>query len=183
MKDQFDKSRIVVFDVETTGLRAGHDEMLQFSCCNGYGEKLLNTYLRPMHHTKWPDAEEINGITPAMVSDAPTVKDVRDKIQSIFDQADLIVAYNGAFDVRFLRAAGINPYANAKEMYDVMLQFAPIYGEWNDYFESYRWQKLTTAAEYYGYKWEEYGAHDSMGDVLATLFVYDKLIENEKAVR
>ena len=70
--------------------------------------------------------------------------------------------------------AGISLYGFSH--YDVMLEFAPIYGEWSSYHESYKWQKLTTCAKYYGY---EFKAHDSLEDVKATLFCYKKMIEKE----
>ena len=57
-----------------------------------------------------------------------------------------------------------------------MKMFAPIYGEWNDQRGSYKWQKLTAAADYYGYDWSAHEeAHNSLGDCYATLFVYKKL--------
>ena len=55
-----------------------------------------------------------------------------------------------------------------------MVEFAEVYGEYSEYFEGYKWQKLTTAADYYGY---EYNAHDSLEDVKATLYVYKKMLE------
>lgn len=58
-----------------------------------------------------------------------------------------------------------------------MEDFAKIYGEWNSVRGSYKWQKLTRAAEYYGYDWSQRAetAHNSLGDCYATLFVYDKI--------
>lgn len=53
-----------------------------------------------------------------------------------------------------------------------MREFAPIYGEYNSYYGDYKWQKLGTAAAYYGY---EFKAHDSLEDVRATLFVYQQM--------
>ena len=53
-----------------------------------------------------------------------------------------------------------------------MLEFAPIYGEWSDYFEDYKWQKLTTCTEYFEYI---YPPHDALSDVRATLFAYKEI--------
>ena len=55
--------------------------------------------------------------------------------------------------------------------------FAPIYGEWSDYHGSYKWQKLTTAANYYAYDWDSRpeGAHNSLADCYATLYVFEKI--------
>ena len=95
-------------------------------------------------------------------------------IKGIFEAADLLIAYNNQFDLSFLRRWGISD--SGKEQYDVMLEFAQEYGEWNEYFGDYKWQKLSTAASYYGYKFK---AHDSLEDVRATLYVYKKLQAQE----
>ena len=58
-----------------------------------------------------------------------------------------------------------------------MIDFARQYGEWDSYHEDYKWQKLVTAARYYGY---EFKAHDSMNDVFATLYVYQMMQEGKK---
>ena len=47
------------------------------------------------------------------------------------------------------------------------------------YFGDYKWQKLSTAASYYGYKFK---AHDSLEDVRATLYVYKKLQAQESGL-
>ena len=130
----------IVFDLETTGLDPNNDEILQVSIINGDGEELLNSYVRPVHVLAWPEAQHIHGITPDMVQTAPVFDELRPRIQEIFDGAQELIAYNGTFDMGFLRTAGIKipsvPY------YDVMHEFSPIYGEWSDYFGDYKWQKL-----------------------------------------
>lgn len=152
------------------------DEILQFSAINEKGEVLLNTYVRPVFHERWPDAVRINGITPDMVANAPTFSEVWEDIQAIFMSASELVSYNGIFfDVRFLDAEGI-ALPNVPH-YDVMLEFAPIYGEWSDYHGNYKWQKLTTCARYYGYTFK---AHDSLEDVRATLYCYNRMQKEEK---
>ena len=162
-------SKIVVFDVETTGLHPYEDEILQFSACDGDGNTLLNTYIRPYVKKSWNGAEQIHGISADMVADAPYIHEILPKIKGIFESAKVLVAYNGHFDMSFLDESGCNIDLADKEYHDVMLDFAPIYGEWNEYFGDYKWQKLSTCASYYGY---EFKAHDSMEDVKATLYCW-----------
>ena len=68
------------------------------------------------------------------------------------------------------RQWGICPTEDQK-LIDIMKDLAEVYREYNEYYDSYKWQKLTSAADYYGYK---YKAHDSLEDVKATLDVYKK---------
>ncbi len=161
----------VVFDLETTGLDPYSDEILQISAINEKGETLINTYIKPYKMKKWPEAQRVNGISPDMVVNCKTLDHYAEDIQKILLSACELIAYNGNFDMSFLRRYGIQipdrPY------FDVMEEFAPIYGEYSDYYGEYKWQKLTTCAEYYGYKFDH--AHDSLEDVRATLFCYQKM--------
>ena len=55
-----------------------------------------------------------------------------------------------------------------------MIEFAKIYGEWNNYYGNHTYQKLINAACYYGYNFDEL-THDSLENVKATLVVYNAL--------
>lgn len=59
--------------------------------------------------------------------------------------------------------------------FDVMKEFAPIYGEWSEYHGDYKYKSLSVCAGYYGYEWEG-KAHDSLEDCKATLYCYKKMI-------
>ena len=164
----------IVIDTETTGLNAAEDELLQVSIIDNEGAVLFDSYIRPTQHTEWAEAERVNHITPEMVADAPTIAEVMPEINDILKRYDKIVGYNVRFDADFLKHNGAK-FLNA-EYADAMKMFAPIYGEWNDQRGSYKWQKLTIAADYYGYDWSEHKeAHNSLGDCYATLYVYKKL--------
>lgn len=167
-------SKVVVYDTETTGLSSKYDEILQFSACDGYGNELLSTLIRPYYSTSWDDAQGIHGISPEMVADAPYFHELIPRIKGIFDSANLLVTYNGIFDAEFLQKYGIDVMHIPE--YDVMREFAPIYGEWNDYFENFKWQKLTTCAAYYGY---EFKAHDALEDVRATLHCWKRMFKHK----
>ena len=163
----------VVFDLETTGLDEETDEILQISAINERGEVLINEYIKPYKKATWEEAERINNISPSMVKDCETLDHYAAEIQRIFLSATELIAYNGAFDMGFLTSFGIQ--IPARPYYDVMQEFAEIYGERRG--DGYKWQKLRTCAEYYGY---EYKPHDSLEDVKATLYCYQQMTADNK---
>lgn len=171
----------IIIDTETTGLDAMWDELLQVSIIDVEGNELYNSYIKPLHHQSWVEAEAVNHITPKMVAYAPTIYEEMPKINAILGNAKTIIGYDTSFDLDFLYVSG-GISVNDKTVIDVMDEFAEEYGEWDKQHDSYKWQKLTTAAEYYGYDWNSRpgGAHNSLADCYATLFVYDKIIHPEK---
>ena len=172
------KYKYIVLDTETTGLRSSVDELLQVSIIDSEGNTLFDEYINPLVATHWDDAMAINGITPKMVSDKHNIIEYKKELNSILNSTDVIVGYNTQFDLDFLSSVGIEN-KNAKVV-DVMLDFAPIYGEWSENYGCYKWQKLTTCADYYNYDWGKDNAHNSLSDCRATLFCYQQLQENKE---
>lgn len=117
----------VVIDVETTGLE-DTDEMLQISIIDTEGNTLFNSYIRPVFHESWPQAEEINQINIQTVKDAPEIQDVAGQLAAILKDVKNIIGYDVAFDVDMLKRFGI-PVNDEAEITDVMKLFAPIYGD------------------------------------------------------
>lgn len=173
---EMDKSKVICLDIETTGLDIYNDEIVQLSIIDGNNNVLFNDYIKPERKTKWKDAEKIHGISPKMVRNKPTIRDVLPYINSVLENAECIVGYNSnGFDIPFLQANGVVfPNESTTEYVDVMKNFAVIYGEWSDYFCDWKWQKLEKCARFYGYK---FNPHDSLEDVKATLFCHYKMCE------
>lgn len=164
---------IIVLDTETTGL-TDSDELLQLSIIDDAGSILFDSYFRPESHLDWPEAYAVNGIRPEDVADKPTMASCKGRIQSIIDNADIIVAYNAAFDLKMLKKHGICIPADA-DIVDTMVLFAEIYGDYSEYHGDYRWKKLSLCAEYYGYDWGDDTAHDALADCRATLYCTQKM--------
>lgn len=167
--------RTIILDTETTGLDSSKDEILQLSIIDERGNTLFNGYFKPIKAVKWKAAESVNGITPQMVADCKDIYHYFSEIQSILYNADTIIGYNTEFDLNFLVNCGFELYEDV-ETVDVMREFAPIYGEWSEERQDYKWQKLTTCASFYNYDWSKAAAaHNALGDCLATLFCYNKM--------
>lgn len=166
--------RKVVFDIETTGLDPFTDEIVKVSAVDQDGNVLIDEYVKPLWNVDWPKAESIHHITPKMVKNAKTIEQLWEELETIFLSAEELIAYNFDFDFAFLREAGVTfPPTTRAIRTDVMLDFAIEYGE--EFRGSYKYQKLTKAATYYGY---EFQAHDSLEDAKATLYVHQKLQKN-----
>ncbi len=164
-----DRSGYIVLDFETTGI---HDpEVLQVSVINDRGETLISGYCRPEHTENWVDAQAVHGISPEMVTSCPTFREsYLPKLLELMEGVAAVIAYNAEFERTVLRFYGVDPVV---AFIDPMLMFAPVYGEWSDWFQSYKYQKLATAASYYGY---DFKAHDALEDVKATRYVFEKMI-------
>ncbi len=165
----------IVIDTETTGLDMFEDELLQVSIIDTDGNVVFDSYIKPIRHSEWYEAQAVNNISPAMVADAPSIYEKAAEINAIISQADLVIGYNVGFDLMMLANSGVISTKGVKS-YDVMEQFAEIYGEWSEWHQNYKWQKLTKAAEYFGYDWgrQKGKAHNSLADCFATLFVKEK---------
>lgn len=172
-----DPSKILVYDLETTGLQAGSDEIIQLAIVDGNGNELINTYIKPQHKRKWDKAEAVNGISPEMVKDAPVMPALLNKIQELIYDAEWLVGYNSTkFDDNFLKAAGLD-LSSVKE-YDVMLEYAERYNPYDEYHGNRKWSKLIEAAHRWDYR---FPAHDALNDTKATLFVFQKMRLDDKA--
>ena len=166
--------RVVCLDVETTGLDLRSDEVLQIALVRGDGEVLLSRYVRPEHHSSWPLAQRTHGISPSMVEGRPSLVSLKPEIEKVFEDVDLIVGYNVAFDLLFLQSAGIS-FGNAS-VFDVMREFAPVAGRWDADRQRYAWVSLAYCAKFYGVPLR---AHDALGDAQATLGCFWAMIERD----
>lgn len=162
----------VILDTETTGLNAG--EICQIAIVDWSGTVLLDTLVKPRDPIP-PDATRIHGITNAMVENAHNWKVIRPHVALMTLGKDVIV-YNSAYDFRmvmqtdaawnFARSAWGGEH---RRWHCAMERYAEYYGDWNDYRQSYRWQKLTDACCQCNLPDIEAPAHSALGDALRTL--------------
>lgn len=163
------KRPFVVLDTETTGLSSLSDELLEIAVIDSSGAILFHSYLTPQHTTQWDEAQAIHGITPEFIFSGgfPSLLQITDQLVAILKNKD-VVLYNAGFDESFLKEIILEAGAAC---YDVMEPFSEWFGEWSDYHNSFKWQKLTIAATCVLFEWP-FDAHTATGDALATLAVW-----------
>ena len=94
----------VVFDVETTGLSAERDRLIEIAAVkvkNGAEIDSFESYINPQR----PISELITNITSITnddVRDAPLEKEVMTNFYNWLDEDDILVAHNAKFDLGFL---------------------------------------------------------------------------------
>ncbi|MEC2076943.1 PolC-type DNA polymerase III [Metabacillus fastidiosus] len=93
----------VVFDVETTGLSAVYDTIIELAAVKVRGGEIIDrfeSFANP-HHPLSAKTIELTGITDDMVRDAPNVDAVLQKFKEWIGN-DVLVAHNASFDMGFL---------------------------------------------------------------------------------
>lgn len=171
----------LVLDTETTGLDAG-SEICQIAIIDSTGKPLLDTLVKPVQPIP-AEATAIHGITNETVKNAPPFP--YQLIRKLLNGKSVIV-YNAEYDIGILQSStdvlGFTDFrwVHTANFYCAMKHFAQIYGDWNDYHQSYRWQKLSTACAYY--KIPVTKAHGALEDCLATLEVCKAMV-SEKVIK
>lgn len=160
----------VVIDLETTGLSAKTDEIIEFAGVRyhrGRETARLALLIRPRAALR-PEITALTGITPEMLSDAPEFAAVFPAIRDFLGD-DAIVAHNARFDVGFLKAAYAQQGAAlACGMIDTLALSRAAFPGMPNY-------KLTTLRAQLDIRTET--AHRALPDVLATAELYRRCIQ------
>jgi DNA polymerase-3 subunit epsilon len=95
---------LAFLDVETTGLSAAYNdricEIAVLRCRDLKEHTAWESLVNPCRLIS-PGAGAVNGITDAMVADAPVFKDIADRLLEVIDGA-VLVCHNAPFDLSFL---------------------------------------------------------------------------------
>ena len=160
----------VVFDLETTGISCYEDSVVEISAVKVIGgmvEEEFSSLVNPRRSIPYA-ASRVNGITDAMVADAPAFDKVLAEFID-FTEGMTLVGHNiHSFDLKFI-------YRDSEKFY------GGIPG--NDYVDTLRLARkylpqlkrhsLTLLAEYYGISTE--GAHRALNDCHMNQQVYEQL--------
>lgn len=93
----------VVFDVETTGLSAVYDTIIELAAVKIKNEEIIDTFesFANPHHPLSATTIDLTGITDDMVQNAPEVSEVLKRFKDWTEDA-ILVAHNASFDMGFL---------------------------------------------------------------------------------
>jgi DNA polymerase-3 subunit epsilon len=155
--------KTVYLDAETTGLHES-DEIVELTIIDDDGNILLNTLVKPIVHTYWPGAQRVHGISPMDVRNAPTQKQISDKIRDAV-RGTRVVIYNAPYDSQYLPEL-----EEAKEIRCAMREFS----DWN----KSKWVNLTNATKIVGYEWAG-SKHRALEDTKALRAVWRFLQDKE----
>lgn len=160
--------RAAIIDVETTGLNPRVCDVLQLAIVDaGTGDVVANRFY-DSRFDSWPEAEAVNGISKAMVSGRPMLRDEAAMITAMLGDFEAIVGYNVGFDLACLRSAGVE--IPRVPVVDLMRDFSEFRAEF-----VLKRHKLSDACAWAGT--QLFKAHDAVYDSLATRSLYLKLRE------
>lgn len=168
---------LIIFDLETTGLTAGEDKIIEIAY-----EKILPSgeiiaYCQRINPGKPipPDASRINGIYDKDVVDAPSFAKLSYELWSTFEGVDVGGFNITGFDLPFLKgefaSVGKNFDFTAKKILDAKILYHKM--EARDMFAP---RNLTAAYKLYCDK-DHIDAHTGAGDVRATIEILEKQLE------
>ena len=160
----------VVLDFETTGMRAGADQIIQIGAIRYFDhwkDEEMDQLINPQRHIS-PTITRLTGISNDMVADAPTIHDKIGELLEFIGELP-IIAHNASFDMGFLYALdGQNGITIPRftVIDTVKLARQKIKDTPN--------HKLTTLGNYLQM---EHDAHNALGDCIVTAALYQHCIK------
>jgi len=160
-----DQLLYTAFDLETTGLDPEQDAVVALAGVHVLGRRVLRQEVfealvnpgRPIS----PAATAVHGLTAEMLRDKPPLEAVLPAFRA-FVQDTVLVAHNGAFDLAFLRRAGLDQ----PPLLDTLLLAQPLFPDLKDY-------RLEALAHRFGVP--ATGRHTALGDALMTAEVFVRM--------
>ena len=161
----------VIFDLETTGISPNYDEVIEISALKVKGGEVVdefNTLVNPGRKIPF-GATKVNGITNAMVAEAPAFSHVLAEFLD-FAEGLVLVGHNIArFDMKFIwrdaeQYFGEIPQNNYVDTLQVARKHLPKMDH----------HRLVDLAEYYGISSE--GAHRALNDCYMNQKVYECMV-------
>ena len=164
----------IILDTETTGTGT-NDQLIEIAIIDVETvETLFHSLFQPLVPIS-PGAQNVHGISEIDLRTAPSWPDHHDKIVSILTAADRVLIYNADFDVRIIKqtASAFSLPAPIFRAFDLMVPYAEIARvEYNDYYDSWVWQKLGAACRQQKIDLSDLKMHGALDDCRATQRLY-----------
>jgi len=124
----------VALDLETTGLDATRDAIIEIGAVRFQGNAMLDrfvTFVNPQRSIPLR-IQQITGIRNADVAAAPTLAQVLPELLA-FVRSDVtaVIAHNASFDLGFLRAAGVNFHRPVLDTFELATILLPSLASYN----------------------------------------------------
>src|SRR5579859_1563575 len=122
---------IVALDLETTGLEADRDAIIEIGAVKFKGERVeaeFSSLVNPGRKLS-PFITRLTGITDAMLVNAPRLPALLPRLEAFVGDAP-VLGHNVQFDLGFLRARGVLRYNDAIDTYDLASVLLPSAGRY-----------------------------------------------------
>ena len=179
---------VVVLDTETTGLDC-YAEVIEVGAVNVDGSVAFSAFNNPILRIP-QEASDIHGIYNRDVEKALYWGANSVLLSSAIDGRKVAI-YNAEYDMKVIRqtetlyARYMENRPDSLNMHSaicVMKMYAAFWGDWNEARNSFRWQKLTNAAEQQGIEFTG-KAHRALADAQVTLELLKRMADYaDKAV-
>lgn len=173
---------LLYLDTETTNLPQFGGEAVEVGIVEESGEVVFSSLVRPVNAVS-EKARQTHGITDADLAEAPPFADVYDQLRGLLAGRDVLCYGAEYFDKRILdnscRLAGKAPIDAT--WYDLLVPYAALYGEWNDYHGSHRYQRLSAAVSQLGLE-IDCELHRAAGDAMVLRALFRKLVQITSSV-
>lgn len=165
----------IIVDTETTGLKED-DEIIEIGVLGKNGKEIYHSKIKPEKKISY-GARATHGVSDEDLKDSPGFFDIYKDLYGIMN-GNNFCGYSAYFDYDMIQYCCIKydlKEINSSNIFDVMRQYANYWGEWNDYFQNCKWQKLTNACIQQGI--EVNNSHSAIGDCKLTLELIKKIAE------
>jgi DNA polymerase-3 subunit alpha (Gram-positive type) len=168
-------NRIVVWDLETTGLNPFHDQIIEIAAVDNQGNSFESLVRLEEFKTLSAKVKEITGITEDMLKDKPSISDTLDKFLKFISGATYLVGHNSMrFDYLFLKTA-MRKYKNTDALSLGQIDTMLIYQYYYPTINSFALGSLCKC-----FSIPQRNAHRAMGDVKATYDLFERILKIRK---
>lgn len=164
-------SEYVAFDLETTGLRAESEAIIEIGAVSVKNGEIVAEYQQLV---KPPflipeEAIAVNHISNKMVENAPSIQEALPQFLEFIGKTKELVAHNAKFDADFLTTAADRQGIKLKQKYYDTLAISQKF--WPNLYN----QKLKTVADHIGYEIDD--AHRALSDAKAVHAIMQAAID------